>query len=174
MRACLRFAPMIGSREGELPAEEARALAAHLSECASCRALAAEAAVLEGLVSEALLAKAAARDFSPFVDLVLSRVERAPVRRSLWPRAAGLPNSAPARGRGLAPPFLALLARNWKLATAFAVALVAAASVFMYVHRDHGESEEIASLEIDLEGGDTVLQTSDGPVVLFAPDESGS
>ncbi len=52
--------------------------------------------------------------------------------------------------------------------------MVAAGSLFMYVHRDVSEPEEIAALEMDLQGGGTVLQTSDGPVVLLEPDDSGS
>ncbi len=162
MKACLRFAPMIGSREGELSAEDSRALAAHLAECPTCSAMAADVAATEGLLCEALLAKANARDFAPFVDEVMARVQ-AP---------AGLPST---RAAGRLRRGLGLLRGHWKLFTATAVAvLVAAVSVFMYVERDVSEPEEIAALEMDLEGGSTVLQTSDGPVVLLEPDDSGS
>lgn len=161
MKACLRYAPMIGSREGELSAEDARALAAHLAECPTCSALAAEVAATEGLLSETLLARANARDFGPFVDQVMARLGNVP--------AAG--------GSGLARSWaagLAFLRGHWKLFTATAVAVVAAVSAFMYVGRDVSEPEQLASLEMDLEGGSTVLQTSDGPVVLLEPDDSGS
>jgi len=168
MTACLRFAPMIGSREGELSAEDSRELAAHLVECPTCSALAADVAATEGLLTEALLAKANARDFGPFVDQVMARVENVSTAR-------GLPAAAPrgaARGWTLG---LSALRSHWKLLTATAVAaVVAAGSRFMYVHRDVSEPEEIAALEMDLQGGGTVLQTSDGPVVLLEPDDSGS
>jgi anti-sigma factor RsiW len=154
---------MIGSREGELSAEDSRELAAHLAECASCSALAAEVAATAGLLSEALLARANARDFGPFVDQVMARVER---------EARGALSAGRARGPAA---WLALLRGHWKLFTASAAAVVAAASLFMYVHRDvEPEPEQLASLEVDLEGGSTVLQTSDGPVVLLEPDDSGS
>jgi anti-sigma factor RsiW len=169
MKACLRFAPMIGSREGELSAEDSRALAAHLAECPSCSALAADVAATEGMLQEALLAKANARDFGPFVDQVMARVGNV--------TTAGA--QSPAAGRGGAArawaAALATLRGHWKLFTATAVAALAALSVFMYVERDvQEEPEQLASLEVDLEGGSTVLQTSDGPVVLLEPDESGS
>ena len=160
MRSCLRFAPMVGSREGELSAEESRELAAHLAQCESCSALAAEVAATAGLLSEALLAKANARDFGPFVDEVMGRVGR------------DAPSPGRARGPGLS---LAFLRAHWKLFTASAAAVVAAASLFLYVRLDvEPEPEQLASLEVDLEGGNTVLQTSDGPVVLLEPDDSGS
>ncbi|HET6438729.1 MAG TPA: zf-HC2 domain-containing protein [Anaeromyxobacter sp.] len=154
MKACVQFAPMIGAREGELSAPEARALAAHLETCAKCRSLAADAEATEGMVAEVLLARASRRDFAPFVDQVMARIE-AP---SAWPVR-----------------WMAALRRRWKLATAaagIAIALLAGASAFMYVrHRSAPEPEQIASLEIDSEGGNTVLQTSDGPVVLIEPDD---
>jgi anti-sigma factor RsiW len=157
MKACLRYAPMIGSREGELSAEDSRALAAHMADCPSCGAMAAEVAATEGLLREALLAKANARDFGPFVDQVMARLE-APARR-MRPRAwaAGL----------------TVLRARWRWFTVGTIAAVAAVSAFMYVHREP-EPEQLASLEMDLEGGSTVLQTADGPVVLLDPDDSGS
>ncbi len=159
MKACLQYAPMIGSREGELSAEDSRLLAAHLAECPSCGAMAAEVAASEGLLREALLARANARDFGPFVDQVMARVETAPAIRTRGARwAAGL----------------AMLRRRWRWFAAGAIAAVAAGSVFMYVHREVPEPEQLAALEMDLEGGNTVLQTADGPVVLLEPDDSGS
>ncbi len=160
MKACVRFAPMIGSREGELPADEARALAEHLAGCRDCRALAAEVEAGEGLLAEGLLAQANARDFAPFVDQVMARVER------------GAP--APADPRPRLPAWLAFLRLHWKLASSGAVAVLAAAAVFMYVQRDVSEPEQLAAVEIDLQGGNTVLQTADGPVVLLEPDDSGA
>ncbi len=193
MNACLRFAPMIGSREGELPGEEARALAGHLAECPRCRAMAADAAATEGLLRDALLAKANARDFGPFVDQVMARVERHPVVADLAPvrpvsgaarrgavgragRASpSLPRPRASGGEGRGEGVLALLFARWRLTAAAVAAVLAVAAAFMYFERSAPEeAEQIASLEMDIEGGNTVLQTSDGPVVLLAPDDSGS
>lgn len=169
MKGCIRFAPMIGAREGELSHEEASALATHLEACPACQALAAEVAATEGLLAEALLARANARDFGPFVDQVMARVGA--------PEAGARvrPGSAPARP-GFLGSLLSALRAHWVAASATsALAVLAAVAAFMYVQRDVEQPEQIASIEISLEGGNTVLQTSDGPVVLIEPDDdSGS
>jgi anti-sigma factor RsiW len=141
---------MIGAREGELAPGEAEALAAHLAACAGCRALAADLAATEGLVAEALLARANARDFAPFVDEVMARVRRAERRGvSAW------------------------LARHRRAAAAALVPALAALALIVYVRSDGGR-DEIALLELSSEGEvTTVLQTVDGPVVLLEG-ESGS
>ena len=123
MRSCVRFAPMIGSREGELPEEEALALAAHLCACPRCRAIAAELSVTEGLLGDALLARANSRDFAPFVDEVMAKV-------------GARPPPAFERARRRAPLF-AFLRAHWKLTAvgaAVVVGFLAAASAFLYVH----------------------------------------
>lgn len=157
MRSCVRYAPMIGSRPGELPAEDARALAAHLETCAACRALSARVAATDGLVAEALLARANARDFAPFVDEVMARI---------GPRSPG---------RADARSLLAGLRERWRVALAAAAAALVLAAVgrFMYGGGAVEEPEQrLASLEVELSGeGSIVLQTSDGPVVLLAPDD---
>ena len=160
MRSCLRFAPMIGSREGELPEDEARALARHLEGCPSCRALEAELAATQGLLADALMAQANSRDFAPFVDQVMARVGERPGR--------GAQQRAGRQG-----PVLGFLRRYLWLtaATAVAVGVLAAASAFLYVHRSVEQPEELAALEISVEGGYTVLQTSEGPVVLIDDDD---
>lgn len=150
---CVRFAPLVGSRDGELPADEARALERHLAACAACRARAADLAATEGLVSEALLARANARDFGPFVDQVMARI--------------GAP--APAPG-GL----LAWLGRHRRALAATLAPALAALAVIVYVRLEGGGREEIALLELASEGGaTTILQTADGPVVLLG-EENGS
>lgn len=151
MADCARFAPMIGAREGELAPAEARDLEAHLRACAACRALSADAAATEGLVAEALLAAANARDFAPFVDEVMARVDRR--------ERAGL--------RGW-------LARHRRAAALALAPVLAALAVIVYVRMDGGH-ETVALLELSSEGEvATVLQTLDGPVVLLVEEESGS
>ena len=76
MKDCLRYAPMLGAREGELDAAERSALAGHLAGCDACRARLADLAALEGMVGEALMREAARRDFAGFADQVMARVER--------------------------------------------------------------------------------------------------
>lgn len=154
---CIRYAPMIGAREGELSVEEARALAAHLEACPGCQARALDAAATEGLVAEALLAEAARRDFAPFVDQVMARIERA---------------EAPAAGRGI----LSWLRHHWRGTAAALTPAVAALAVFLYVRWEGSQPGEMALLEFSSEGiVSTVIQTSDGPVVLLDEDEeSGS
>jgi anti-sigma factor RsiW len=150
MSGCVRFAPMIGARPGELDGAEAQALADHLAGCASCRALAADLAATEGLVAEALLARANERDFAPFGDEVMARIGRA--------ERGGL---------------RAWLARHRRATAAMLVPVLAALAVIVYVRLDGGR-DEIALLELSSEGeATTVLQTADGPVVLLAG-ESGT
>ncbi|HVO20302.1 MAG TPA: zf-HC2 domain-containing protein [Anaeromyxobacter sp.] len=160
MRTCVRFAPMIGSKECELPEDEARALAAHLGACPRCRAIARDLAATEGLLGNALMARANSRDFAPFVDQVMARVGARP-----------RPAFEQVRRR---PSLLAFLRGHGRLtavAAAAVVGLLAAVSAFLYVHRSAERPEELAALEVDLEGGNIVLQTSDGPVVLIEPDD---
>jgi anti-sigma factor RsiW len=155
MKACIRYAPMIGAREGELSEAEASALAAHLEACPRCDAIAADLAATEGLVSEALMAAANARDFAPFVDGVMARIERPAAARA----AGGV---------------LAWAHRHWKAAAGALAPALAALALFMYVRVDH-RPEEVALFELAAEGRvATVLETPDGPVVLLAPEESGS
>jgi anti-sigma factor RsiW len=149
---------MIGSREAELAPAERAALTAHLSGCEGCRAWAARLAATEGLVSEVLLAAAARRDFAPFVDQVMARVERERPR-SLLERLA--------RGVRLHP----------RLAFGTAVApLVAALALVMYVQVRHGgELADARLLEVSAEGrATTIIQTSDGPLVLLDDDDEAT
>ncbi len=151
-RDCLRYAPMIGARPGELAETEASGLSSHLQGCDGCRALASEAELFDGLVAEALLSRANGRDFAPFVDEVMARVGGRTAQRL---------------------PLLTRLRLRWKAVTVSTAALVllAAGSVFMYVHRKVEEPERVAAVSMELQGGSTVLQTSDGPVVLLEPDD---
>ncbi len=165
MKDCTRFAPMIGAREGELSSDEASGLAAHLAGCTSCRALAADFAATDGMVSQALLARANARDFSTFSDEVMARVGHADPSTSLGLR--------PRYAQGERKGFWAWLTRHRAAAIASLVPVLAALVVIVYV-RIEGGREPIAMLELSSEGeATTVLQTADGPVVLLQ-EESGS
>jgi hypothetical protein len=157
MRDCVHFAPMIGAREGELTPGEAKALEAHLSLCASCRAVARDAALTDGLVGEALLARANERDFAPFVDQVMARV-------GLGPSTPGLRSP---HGQGERGTWWSWLRRHRRGAAAALAPALAALAVIVYV-RLHSGPGEIAMLELTSEGeATTILQTQDGPVVLL-------
>jgi hypothetical protein len=150
MKDCIRFAPMIGSREGELTAADADALAAHLLECPTCQTLAADFAATDGLVDEALLAQANARDFSGFVDGVMARVDRAE-----------------------RPGLLGWFRRHRAAATAGLVPVLAALATIVYLRLEGGQGSVDAMLELSSEGeATTILQTADGPVVLLDTDET--
>ncbi len=154
MKDCARYAPMIGARPGELAPEEARGLDGHLAACVACRGRLADLRATEGLLAEALLGEARRRDFAPFVDGVMARIAE---RRS----PAGILRRL--RGFRLLHPRLALGA---------ALAPVAAAvAIVLYVSMSHGP--EVASvLELNAEGNvSTIIQTSDGPVVLMNGDD---
>ncbi|ABS28604.1 zf-HC2 domain-containing protein [Anaeromyxobacter sp. Fw109-5] len=154
MKDCVRYAPMLGAREGDLSPEEQRALDAHLQACPACRALAADLAALDGLVGESLMARANARDFAPFVDGVMARV--------------GVQGSAPARRHG----FLGWFRAHPRAALASLVPVLAAVALVVYV-RIEGDDGQIALFEMATEGEVTmVLQTSDGPVVLLGEEHS--
>lgn len=151
MKNCIRFAPMIGSRPDELTPSEADALATHLLSCPTCQTLAADFAATDGLVDEALMARANARDFSGFVDGVMARVDRAE-----------------------RPGLLGWLRRHRAAATAGLVPLVAALAFLVYF-RLEGAPGGAAMLELSSEGeATTVLQTADGPVVLLTGDDEGT
>jgi anti-sigma factor RsiW len=155
-RECVRYAPMIGSREGELSTQEAEGLRRHLETCETCGAIAADDALTDGLVGEALLARANARDFAPFVDQVMARV-------------GGADAFAPPRPTGV----LSWLRRHRRGALAALAPVLAALAVIVYVRLGSGRSE-VAMLEVSSEGeATTILETQDGPVVLLS-EENGS
>lgn len=153
MKDCARYARMIGAREGELAADEARGLHAHLDSCAACRARAADARATDGLVAEALLAAASRRDFAPFVDGVMARIAE---RR---------------RPQGVLARLRRFARLHPKLTVGAAAApVVAALAILLYVHEE--QRTELASvLEMDSDGVTMVVQTSDGPVVLLGSDD---
>lgn len=144
---CVHFAPMIGSREGELSPSDSAELARHLQTCERCRRFAADVAATDGLVAEALMARANARDFSAFVDGVMSRVDRAE-----------------------RPGLLGWLRRHRAAAAAGLVPVLAALALLVYLRLERGPGPA-AMFELASEGeATTVLETPDGPVVLLAQD----
>jgi predicted anti-sigma-YlaC factor YlaD len=150
MKDCARFAPMIGAREGELSAADARALQAHLAACPACAAYARDVAATDGLVAEGLLARAAERDFAPFVDQVMARVDRA-------------------ERRGI----LGWLGRHRRVTAATLAPVLAALALIVYVRLDGGSRGEIALFELYSEGEvATILNTMDGPIVLLDGSDS--
>jgi anti-sigma factor RsiW len=158
VRDCVRYAPLLGARPGELSSQEARSLEVHLASCERCRLAGADVAVTDGLVRDGLIQKANARDFAPFVDQVMARVAR----------------EGPARAPAPAPRGLrAWVSGHRRVAAAALAPIMAAAALLVYV-RLHGEQpSEVAMLELASEGDVTmVLQTSDGPVVLLGEEQS--
>lgn len=155
MALCLSYRLLVGARPGELDAAESDQLAEHLSRCPGCARFAADAGATEGLVAEALLLRASQRDFAPFVDQVMARIE-APRPAGLLERLGRLVRRHPKAviGGALAP-----------LAAGLALALVLGG----------GRPEVVASrVEMNAEGVTTILQSSDGPVVLLDDDDEES
>jgi len=152
MTDCVRYAPMIDARAGELSPEERAGLEAHLAGCAGCRARAAAQRVVAGLLSEALLAQANRRDFGPFVDGVMARIERRRAPRGVLARlrAAVVHHPRITFGAALAP-------------------VLAALAILVYVRTTHDEVARV--LELNSEGVDMVVQTSDGPLVLMGAED---
>jgi hypothetical protein len=170
--ACLRFAPMIGARPDELTDEEAGALAEHLASCEACQARLADEKALSGMLSEALAAEANRRDFSSFSDEVLARIPAyggAVHGRALAGERASA-RVGPAAG-GLLAPILSWVRHHRLAAAASALApTLAAAALILYFERDRGE--EPVSVAVFTEGrATTVLETSEGPVVLLGDPE---
>ncbi len=165
MNACVHFAPMIGARPGELSEEETRALAEHLATCDACQARLADEEALSGMLPDALMAEANRRDFSTFSDGVLARIPEY-ARPSTSP-LRGYAQGERTRYRG----FLSWVRHHRALAAASAVApTLAALALIVYFGR--GGAAEVASVEVSAEDrGAMVLETSDGPVVLFGDDE---
>jgi anti-sigma factor RsiW len=147
MNPCVRYAPMIGAREGELSDEEARALGEHLASCDACQARLADEAALSGMLADGLMREASRRDLSSFSDEVLERIPAYRERKG-W----------------LAP--VAAWVRHHRLTAAVSALApaVAAAALVLYLGRQPALDPD---LDVSTDGAATVIDTSDGPVVLF-------
>ncbi len=166
MRDCVRYAPMIGAREGELTAEERAALAAHLSACEACQARLADERALEGLLGEALLREASRRDFSPFVDGVMERIEAS---RPVDSMPTAERQSRLARGERKAAP---RWRRRWALLLGSTLGPALAALVLIVYLRAQGPVPQAGDVEVTSEDHvPMVLQTSDGPLVVLGDGE---
>ena len=175
MKTCAPFVVMLGAHPGELAPEERRDLEAHLAACPACRARAADLDATEGLVSEALLSRANARDFSSFVDGVMARVDPAAARPESFDSAAAPQRlrAGRAESKGGFPGLLAWLAAHRRLALGALAPALALAVALVYV-RERSDHDTIAALELYTEGDVTmVLQTQDGPVVLLGEEAGG-
>jgi len=147
MKDCVRYAPMLGARQGELDAAERAALEGHLAGCAACQARLADERALEGMVGEALMREAARRDFADFADQVMARVER---------RRAG--------------PLRAFFRRHRALAVGTALApTLAAAALIVYLELRGGGAPGIEV--ISEQYAPMVIETDDGPLILLGDDD---
>ncbi len=143
MKDCVRHAPMLGAREGEIDAAERAALEAHLAACAACRARLADLRALDGMVGEALMREAARRDFADFADQVMARV-----------------------GRRRAGPIRAFFRRHRVLAVGGALApTLAAAALIVYLELRTGGTPGIEV--ISEQYAPMVIETDDGPLILL-------
>jgi anti-sigma factor RsiW len=171
MTACLRFAPMIGARPGELTDDDLGALSEHLAACDACQARLADEKALSGMLAEALVAEANRRDFSTFSDEVLARI---PAYSGEAAAALHVAGGRPARQRVLAP--LLSWVRHHRLAATISALAPTLAAALLVLYLGQGSSPEPASIIVSAEGrGAMVLETSDGPVVLLGdPEPEGS
>jgi anti-sigma factor RsiW len=176
MNACVRYAPMIGARPGELSDEDARGLAEHLATCEACQARLADDAALAGMLPDALMAEANGRDFSTFSDGVLERI---PVYRGeavaesvrAERRARGASPESKRAGGWLAP--IAAWVRHHRLAAAASALAPAVVAVALILYLGRQAAPE-PSVDVSTEdGGAMVLETSEGPMVLFGDSGDG-
>jgi len=167
MTECTTYAPMLSARLGELTPDEESRLQAHIAGCAACQARLADEQAVSGMLGEALQRSAARRDFAAFADGVMARIPA-----SAWKAPAG-------RAPGLGAPALSGLAavraffRHHKvLAAASAVVpALAALGLFLYFERAGLSGAVEPGVQVESETmAPVVLDTSDGPVILFEGD----
>jgi anti-sigma factor RsiW len=155
MKDCATYRPMIGSQPGELSPAEAATLEAHLGGCGGCRAFQADLRATEGLVARALEQAAARRDFAPFVDGVMARISAA-------------------RPPSLLERLTRQLRLHPRLVVGGALVPLLAAALALYVRSSTGaDFADAHGLELHSEGATTIIQSSDGPVLLLDDDDNG-
>ncbi len=148
MSDCARFAPMLGSGDGELDAVERAALEGHLAGCAACQGRLADLSAMRGMVADALAREASRRDFADFADQVMARVER---------RRAGPIRSFFRRHRALA------------VGTALAPTL-AAAALIVYLELSGGGAPGIEV--VSEQYAPMVIETDQGPLILLGESDN--
>ena len=170
--SCAPFAPMLGARPGELSPDEASRLHAHLAGCEACQGRLADGRALDGLVADALMREAARRDFSGFSTQVMARLPAAAWKPDFADR--GQPAAEPAGPLGR----LRAWARHHKVAAAFAALAPAAAAIALVVWLERagpGGGTGEPGVEVSSETlAPIVLDTSDGPMILFDGDGDGT
>jgi anti-sigma factor RsiW len=155
MKDCTTYRPMIGSMDGELSPAEAAGLTAHLAACGGCRAFQGELRATEGLVAQALERAAARRDFAPFVDGVMARIDAA-------------------RPPGLLARLVRQLRLHPRLVVSGALVPLLAAALALYVRSSTApDFADAHGLELHSEGTTTIIQSSEGPVLLLDDDDNG-
>jgi hypothetical protein len=175
MKACTRWAPLLGAREGELGDADARGLADHLASCNGCQARLADAAALSGMLSAALMGEANRRDFSGFADGVMARIPSA--RPWAAPPRGG---ASPERGRRAQPErvpqgWLAPIAdwvRHHRFAAIASALAPAVAALALVLYLGRGPAPEYAVEVSSDDRGAMVLETNEGPVVLLGDSNS--
>jgi len=159
MRDCGTFAPMLGSRPGELAPDEEARLRAHLADCEACQARLADLLATDGMVADALQRAAARRDFASFADEVMARIP------------AGAWTGRDAAATRVFGSLRAFFRRHKVVAVASALApALAAALLYLFVERS-GPAASVDAGEPGVEVmsetlAPVVLDTSDGPVIL--------
>lgn len=171
-RDCVRFAPMLTAREGELDAQDRTSLAEHLSGCARCSAEVADLTATEGLVRDALLAEAARRDFAPFVDAVMARVEKQSARSAVTADRSRR-QAAPRTGWDAIVGWVRR--HRFAAATGALAPAVAGIALIMYVASDRPPVSQVGEVVVVAEGRiPMVLHTAEGPVVLLGGADGGT
>ena len=152
MTPCLKYAPMLASKPGELAAAEEAGLHEHLLGCDACQARLANAHAIGDLVTTSLRNSANSVDFADFADGVMARIKT--------PRAH--------------PSILATLLRPLAILTP----ALAAAIFLVYLGQrpnmgmGSGALTHAGDVEVVSEGHDTMgLNTEDGPIVLLSEGE---
>jgi anti-sigma factor RsiW len=168
MKACARWAPMIGAREGELGEAEARGLAEHLAGCDACQARLADEQALSGMLTQALMGEANRRDFAAFSDGVMARLPKA---RPSTPPLRGYAQGERGRSGGWLTPIAAWV-RHHRLAAAMSALAPAVAAVALVLYLGREQQPEFAVDVTSDASGAMVLETSEGPVVLLGDSDS--
>jgi anti-sigma factor RsiW len=173
MKECTTYAPMLSARLGELTPDEESRLQAHLAGCAACQARLADEQAVSGMLAEALQRAAARRDFAAFADGVMARIPESAWKAPAVPGLRGAPAAPPLSGLAALRAFFR---RHRVLAAASAVVpALAALGLFLYFERAGLSGATEPGVQVESETmAPVVLDTSDGPVILFGDESEGT